>query len=192
MPSDPSGASGVSDPAQSVGGLAVLVTGPLGSGKTSVAVEVGMQMEGRGEPNAVIDLDWLCWVGPGISGDRLRAVLHDNLRAVVARYRAEGVDRFVLARTMVSSAEVAGVRAALGGAALTVVRLDVTAEVATERVRARGGGGAIGPAELATQTELWSASSVLDADLVVANDDGPVVDTAARILAYLTSARPAP
>ncbi len=166
-------------------GSAVLVTGPLGSGKTSVAVELGLGLERRGVANAVVDLDWLCWVGPGISGERLRGLLHDNLSAVVARCRAEGVERFVLARTMRDGADVASVRDALGGAALTVVRLEVPPEVAARRVRERGAGGAIAAAELDVQTELWADASVLEADLVVDNDGRPVAETAELILALL-------
>ncbi len=166
-------------------GGALLVTGPLGSGKTSVAVELGIRLEERGVANAVVDLDWLCWVGPGIAGERLTALLHDNLRSVVSRYRANGVDRFVLARTMRSAADVAAVRDALDGATLTVVRLEVSPEVAAGRVRLRGGDGAIAAAEIGIQTELWADSSVLDADLVVANDGRPLADTASEILAHL-------
>ena len=53
---------------------AVLLTGPLGSGKTSVALEVGELLGSAGVPHAVIDLDWLCWAGPGLTGAALDAV----------------------------------------------------------------------------------------------------------------------
>ena len=107
----------------------------------------------------------------------------------MVRYRSDGVHRFVLARTMGAVGDVDGVRDALGGAALTVVRLEVSAEVAAARVRARAGGGAVASAELASQAELWSASSVLDADLVVPNQDAAVGETAARVLAHLSAAQ---
>jgi adenylylsulfate kinase len=168
------------DGARPVGAL--LVTGPLGSGKTSVAVELGLQLDDHGVANAVVDLDWLCWVGPGISGDRLRALMHDNLRSLVARCRAEGVERFVLARAMQSSADVDAVRDAIAPGTLVVVRLEVSAAVAAARVRARGGDGAVVHEDLAEQTELWAASTVLPADVVVVNEGRPVPDVAAEVL----------
>jgi adenylylsulfate kinase-like enzyme len=40
---------------------AVLITGPFGTGKSSVAIEIADILEKRGVRYAVIDLDWLCW-----------------------------------------------------------------------------------------------------------------------------------
>ena len=162
----------------------MLVTGPLGSGKTSVATEIAAVLEHQGVRNAVVDLDWLCWVGPGISGDRLDALLHDNLRAVVGRFRAEGIERFVLAHAVQSSAEVARLRDAVQPAHLTVVRLEVSPEVAAERVRQRAPADSLVTAhDLSEQEALWDAATLLDADLVVRNDhDRPLSAVAAEVL----------
>jgi len=170
-------------------GVAALVTGPLGSGKTSVAAEVGALLEHRGLSNAVIDLDWLCWVGLGITDERLEAVLHDNLRAVVARYRLEGVTRFLLARTVQSTNEVASLRDAVAPAAVAVVRLEVSAHVAEQRVRLRAPHDSLmTDHDLAEQSELWTAASLLDADVVVDNEAGTLSEVAAQVLASLVSA----
>lgn len=158
---------------------ALLLTGPLGSGKTSVAVEAGWLLDEAGVPNAVVDLDWLCWIGPGITGERLVAVLADNLAAVVARFRAEGVGAFVLARTVASAQEIERVRAALGpGTSLTSVRLEVPPEVTAQRLRERDD-----PADLAQQAGLTQAVAALTVDLEVANHGRTARATAAEVLA---------
>jgi adenylylsulfate kinase len=175
------------------GSAAVLVTGPLGSGKTSVATEVAAVLEQQGVRNAVVDLDWLCWVGPGIAEERLAAVLHDNVRAVVSRFRVEGIERFVLAHAVQSTSEVALLRDAVAPAHLTVVRLEVSAEVAAERVRMRAPADSLVTAhDLSEQEALWDAATLLEADLVVRNDDDrPLSAVATEVLAELAAMAPA-
>ncbi len=103
----------------------VLLTGVYGSGKSSVAEEIAYLLEQRGEPYALLDLDYLSWAG---TGDEDRAaefgLLLQNLTAVAANYRRTGIQRFVLAYFVRSSGEVQGVREALG-LPLRVVRLTV-------------------------------------------------------------------
>lgn len=43
---------------------ALLITGTVGAGKTSVAEAAGDLLVSSGVPNAVIDMDWLCQAGP--------------------------------------------------------------------------------------------------------------------------------
>ena len=76
----------------------VLLTGVYGSGKSSVAVEIAYLLEQRGEPYALLDLDYPSWAGTG-TGDRASEfglMLH-NLAAVAANYRRAGIRLFVLA-----------------------------------------------------------------------------------------------
>src|ERR1700729_3622717 len=47
----------------------VLLTGVYGSGKSSVAQEIAYLLEQRGEPSALLDLDYLSWAATG-TGDR--------------------------------------------------------------------------------------------------------------------------
>jgi Ni2+-binding GTPase involved in maturation of urease and hydrogenase len=43
---------------------AILLTGTVGSGKTSVAIEIGELLERGGASYALVDLDWLAWLRP--------------------------------------------------------------------------------------------------------------------------------
>jgi len=102
-----------------------LLTGVYGSGKSSVAEEIAYLLEQRGEPYALLDLDYLSWAGTG-TGDRAGefGLMLQNLAAVAANYRRAGIRLFVLAYFVRSHGEVASVRAALG-LPLRVVRLEV-------------------------------------------------------------------
>jgi hypothetical protein len=103
----------------------VLLTGVYGSGKSSVAAEIAYLLEQRGEPFALLDLDYLSWAGTG-TGDRASefGFLLANLAAVTANYRRAGVLVFLLAYFARSPGEVQGIREALG-LPLRVVRLAV-------------------------------------------------------------------
>jgi adenylylsulfate kinase len=93
----------------------VLLTGVYGSGKSSVAQEIAHLLEQRGEPYALLDLDYLSWGGTGTSGraDEF-GLMRQNLAAVTANYRRAGIELFVLAYFVRSAGEVDGVRMALG------------------------------------------------------------------------------
>jgi adenylylsulfate kinase len=103
----------------------VLLTGVYGSGKSSVAAEIAYLLEQRGEPYALLDLDYLSWAGDGAS-DRASefGLMLENLAAVAANYRRAGIGLFVLAYFVRSAGEVRGVREALG-LPLRVARLTV-------------------------------------------------------------------
>jgi hypothetical protein len=103
----------------------VLLTGVYGSGKSSVAAEIAYLLEQRGEPYALLDLDYLSWAGAG-SEDRAEefGLMLANLAAVAGNYRRAGIRRFVLAYFVRDLAEVRAVRNALA-VPLRVVRLAV-------------------------------------------------------------------
>ena len=49
----------------------VLITGVYGSGKSSVAAEITYLLEQRNQPYALLDLDYLGWVGDHAMGYRM-------------------------------------------------------------------------------------------------------------------------
>jgi hypothetical protein len=107
------------------GAEGVLLTGVYGSGKSSVAEEIAYLLEQRGEPYALLDLDYLSWAGTG-TDDRAAefGLMLQNLAAVAANYRRAGIRLFVLAYFVRSPGEVQDVREALG-LPVRVVRLTV-------------------------------------------------------------------
>ena len=117
---------------------AILLTGTVGTGKTTVLIEIGERLEAGLEPYALVDLDWLAWVRPAAnSGATVHGVLIENLRHVAATFRAAGVQRIVLSRAVTDAADVEAIRAALGIERLVVARLVAASQVIEERLRAR-------------------------------------------------------
>jgi adenylylsulfate kinase len=112
---------------------ALLLTGTVGSGKTSVADAVGDLLSGAGTANAVIDVDWLrrSWPCPPEDPFNSRMALR-NLRAVAQNYLQAGTARLVLAGVIESRTERNAYQEAVT-VPLTVCRLRV--ELPTIRQR---------------------------------------------------------
>jgi adenylylsulfate kinase len=116
---------------------ALLITGTVGAGKTSVADAAGDLLADAGVPNAVIDLDWLRRAWPAPPDDPFNGALTlRNLRAVAANFLAAGAERLVLAGVIEDRAERRDHEEALG-VPLTVCRIHVALPEAHRRLAAR-------------------------------------------------------
>ncbi len=162
---------------------AILLTGTMGSGKSVVTIAVGELLQQRGQPYALVDLDWLGWVEPA-RGSPLsqRAVLAENLRLIWPTFRAAGVERLVLARLLEDRAQLEELRAALAGVHLAVVRLVAPAALIERRLRARDAGAQLAEhlAEFAGFAARAETSALEDA--VVENGERPLEEVAAEVL----------
>lgn len=49
---------------------AILLTGTVGVGKTTVLIEIGELLDAGQEPYALVDLDWLAWIRPAAGSGR--------------------------------------------------------------------------------------------------------------------------
>ena len=77
---------------------ALLLTGTVGVGKTTVAAAIGDLLRERQVANAVVDLDELRRAWPAPAGDRFTtSVMLGNLSAVAANYLGHGFSTLVLA-----------------------------------------------------------------------------------------------
>jgi RimJ/RimL family protein N-acetyltransferase len=112
---------------------ALLITGPFGSGKSSLAVEIADILEADGRTYAAIDLDWLCWGSAGREEGAEHRMMLTNLVPVVTNYLDAGVRYFVLARSLRTAEEIDGLRQALP-MWLRVVGLTVPLEEIERRI----------------------------------------------------------
>lgn len=118
----------------------VWINGSVGAGKTSTADRLGDELERRGVPGAVIDVDWLRRSWPSPAGDPFRnGVALANARPVVGNFRAQGARIVVVAGVIENADERARCAAAVGAARMLHVRLTVDPDTALSRLRARHG-----------------------------------------------------
>jgi adenylylsulfate kinase len=119
------------------GARALLITGTVGAGKTSVADALGDLLSQREVPNAVIDVDWLRRSWPCPAGDPFNgAMALRNLRAVAGNFLQAGAQRLVLAGVVESRAERHAYQSAVG-IPLSVCRISVDLPAVRQRLRRR-------------------------------------------------------
>ena len=161
----------------------VLLTGVYGSGKSSVAEEIAYLLEQRGEPYALLDLDFLSWAGTG-TGDRASefGLMVQNLAAVMANYRRAGIRLFVLAYFVRSAGEVREVREALG-LPLRVVRLTVRLAAIEQRLASDVTSGRRDDLRAAAAS-IAAAEGAGVEDVVISNDR-PVGVVARDVMTFL-------
>ena len=116
----------------------LVITGPVGAGKSTVAAALSGVLEAHAVPHAMIDQDHLRWVWPNPPGDRFAVRLGlRNLAAIWPNYRASGIDCLILADVVEDRAQVDDYEAVLPGARVSVVRLDVPLPLILRRLEGR-------------------------------------------------------
>lgn len=172
---------------------AIVVTGPVGSGKTSTAAAISDLLGETPITHAMIDMDHLRWVYPNPPGDRFAARLgYRNLAAVWPNLRDAGVTCVILADVVESRGQSREYEAALPGAVVTVARLDVPMIEIARRLHARESDRTIAwylhrAPELQGIMEREAVG-----DIVIDVGARPVSDIAREILARTGIISPAP
>lgn len=116
----------------------LIVTGPVGVGKTRIAYEIANLLEEAALPHACIDMDTLRSCYPRPANDRFNIALGlKNLAAVWENCRLAGATHLILADVVESSDERAAYRAAVPDATVTIARLRASLDTLAERVGVR-------------------------------------------------------
>jgi len=161
----------------------LVVTGPPGVGKTTVAAEVSEQLDEAGVAHAFVDVDSLRWCYPRPAHDRFRIGLAmQNLAAVWVNFQAAGATSLILADGVESREQLARYQAAVPGAEALVVRLHTPQAALAERLRQREVGSGL-------ERHLRRAAEVAEVmernrveDVLVENDGRPVAAIAREVL----------
>jgi chloramphenicol 3-O-phosphotransferase len=169
---------------------AILIIGPFGSGKSSLAGEIADVVEGD-LPYAAIDLDWLAWFDTGdavaddAEGHAVSAVELRNLSDVVRNYLEVGIRLFVIAAAIRFAWEVEALRGVLP-MRITIVRLDVPLDEIERRI---GSDDTEGRQNDLRRTREWieAGEGIGFEDVVIANT-APLREVALTVIQRVLSA----
>lgn len=116
----------------------VVVTGPVGAGKSTTLDAISARLAEAGVRHAAFDMDYLRWVSPEPEGDRFGMALgYRNLAAIWPNVREVGIRCALLADVVESRGQVNAYEAAMPGARVVVARLEVTPEELERRLHGR-------------------------------------------------------
>lgn len=119
----------------------VVITGPVGIGKTTTIGALAELLADQGHAVATIDLDDLRAVWPGNPDDPFHARLGmANLTAIWPNFAERGVHYLLLADVVEHPDQRDEYRRAVPGAEVTVVRLEIPLAIVHDRLRARDSG----------------------------------------------------
>jgi adenylylsulfate kinase-like enzyme len=170
----------------------VIVTGPVGSGKSTVADAMRWTLVDLGVACAAIDMDALRMVSPSPPGDPFGEVLGYRNLASVWPNLIEAGTRVVMIATVVEDRahSLAEFRKALPGGAVTIVRLNTPMDLIHERLTRR---------ERTEYDRAWHLNRAPELqgimergeveDVLIEVGDRTPEDVAAEIIAHLGLAR---
>ncbi len=163
----------------------LVITGPTGVGKTSVADTVAALLRAREIGHAFIDLDQLRYAYPHPPDDRFNERLGlANLASIWPNYRQNGAECAVLPTVVETRTGVDHLAASIPGSQLLVVRLEAPLIVIRERLQEREEGAAL-------TWHLQRAAELMDVldrnqpqDITVGTEGRTVADVAGEILRH--------
>ena len=158
----------------------VLISGPVGVGKTAVAQELSAQLERDSISHTFVDLDNLAQTYPRPQDDPFgQSLALENLKAVWTNAKARGVRNLVVARVIESADGASRVAEAVSARTVKIVQLAASDDTLLQRVRQREIGAGQSWHE-ARALELSEKLSNVDFPDLVVNTDQRTIGTIAR------------
>jgi chloramphenicol 3-O-phosphotransferase len=161
----------------------LLVTGPIGVGKTAVLLEADHLLGEAHVPHATVVLQEIarCWPAPA-DDEWNERIAYRNLASLWSNFAAAGAERLLLERVLEQRSQLRHVREAIPGAEISVVRLRAPLSLIEQRVRTREPHAAsewhLGAARwLTPRMDRWAIE-----DHLVDNGNRPLREVATEIL----------
>ncbi len=170
---------------------ALIVSGTVGAGKTTVVEEISVLFEELGIAHFCLDLDWLCQLYPRSDDDpHNMGLMHANLAGIWQNVRLRSPSYLLFARVVESPEELIQYQATIPESDFTVVRVIASPSTIEPRLHGREIGSYF--------DKMWARSQELAGILDVAaieaftvnNDGRPVREVAIEILTKLGWPRP--
>jgi hypothetical protein len=158
----------------------LVITGPVGVGKSTTGHAVSECLDERGVAHALIDMDLLRWCHPSPAGDPFHVRLGlRNLAAVWSQNQAAGASQLILVDVVEKREAVAEYRAAIPGALVQVVRLRAPLATIRQRLEGRETGSSL-PWYLHRAAELDELMDVERVGDIQVDSEGKTVEQVAR------------
>jgi hypothetical protein len=159
----------------------LLVTGPIGVGKTAVLREADAMLLDAGSRHATVELEEIarCWPS-AIEGSRT-AFAYQNLAALWSNFVAAGALRLLLSALVEQRSDLRLTSEAIPGAAIIVVRLHAPLSAQEQRIRLREPAA---PEDELVGARWWTQhfDEARVEDYVVETENRPVGEIARRVL----------
>ncbi len=165
----------------------LVISGPVGVGKTTVGQEISNRLDRQGVPHTFIDLDALTQTYPRPAGDPYGYRLaFANLQAVRANGVAAGSRNLIVSRVVEDRSQYEALQAALPGGVPTICRLMASEAVLLDRVRKRELGAGLGWHERRALELAGRLRQSGPADVVIDTDSRKPADIAEALVAKVT------
>lgn len=163
----------------------LIVTGPVGVGKTSVATAVSDLLNEKNIPNAFIDIDALRCAYPSPPNDRFNMALgYKNLSLILPNYYERGISRFIIPDVIENNESIKQFKSVIPNAEITIVRLSASVSTLHKRLQQRE----VGDMLTWHKNRAIELSKILDEvkpeDLLINTEGKPVLDAAGEALEF--------
>ncbi|RYH00737.1 hypothetical protein EU805_16960 [Salipiger sp. IMCC34102] len=168
----------------------LLISGPVGVGKTSVAGAVSSLLQEENVPHTFIDLDALTYTYPRIETDPFNSSLAlEILTAMWANCRKRGSKNLVIARVIEKRSDAEAIADAVNIYNPVLCRLTASASTLKERIRMRKAGSNISWQEnRSIQLSTAMEKSKIE-DFCISTQDRSITDIVMEINQFMTWSR---
>ncbi len=161
----------------------LIITGPVGVGKTTAAFAVSDILNERGIPHAVVDQDALRQCYPSPADDPFHIALGlRNLAAVWRNYHEAGAQRLILVDVVETREQREDYQQAIPGAVIQIVRLSASLATLLRRLEGREVGANLDWHQKRAAELIALMDDRRVEDILIDTDDKPISAVAREIL----------